>query len=226
MAKRDHKAEAAAKVAADRKAEAAAVYRSLVEHHRLTAPHHLAMAKQAASALTSGNVDVAHKMIALLPAAVTARVDNTPSPTADDVRKKMGQLFDNAVAAAIQSGELTEDGDDVVDASEVADLRRRIASLEDENLHLRGKRPRRLPAPSKSSMAEISERTGPSPSGPSPSSPTPAPSASSPTPAPSTPRSEPLRPSEPAWRDWYYNGGGGDGLAAAGWIARLNGREW
>jgi hypothetical protein len=216
------------------KAKAAEVYASLVKHHRLTAPHHLAMARQISAALLRGDLSEANRGIALLPAPPPSiRVDHSPTPSAADAKEKMWRLFEDNQAAwlhDVASGRAEPDdaGDEPGhdDVEEVAALHRRIESLEDEVKHLRGTRPRRLPAPSKSAMPEISKPKGPIASAAAPAAP------SSPVKVTPLPKREPLyRPSEAAWNSWRAAGGdpapmspgGSGGESLSSFFRRING---
>jgi len=202
--------------------EAEAIYASLIKHHGLSTPYHRAVAAQITAALQRGDLDRATKAIALLPAP-RAIVDHSPTVSAEVARAKLTTLVMNAVHA-----HQFEEGN--AESAEVAALKAQVESLQDECKHLRGSKPRQLPPPARKPMAKAaaSEKGAPAPA--SVSSPAPAPSAT-------VPGQWDASPSGRAWHAWNNAGGaassglygpapGSDGLPAAGWINRLNSREW
>jgi hypothetical protein len=191
------------------------------------------------------------------PAAVRA--------SASDVRQRLLQLVTNAVAAdhtdrclRAERGEelseadrlrlrlaqleekqpIVEPEESAVQSGALAEALARIEQLEDEARHLRGTKPRRLPAPSEKPLKPVA-KTAPTADANASKSDAKASSGAKPPPASSSPSStpSPARPSEPAWRSWYYNGGGdtsgtfgptpwSDNQSAGGWLSRLNSRAW
>jgi hypothetical protein len=200
--------------------EAEAIYASLIKHHSLSTPYHRALAGQITAALMRGDLDRATRAIALLPAP-RATVDHSPAVSASDARKKLTDLvLNHVVAYQFEEGQS--------ESAEVAALRAQVASLQDECRHLRGSKPRALPAPTREPMQKAAALEKGTPS-----------SASAPAPAPSAtvPGQWDASPEGRAWHAWNNAGGavssglygpapGSDGLPAAGWISRLNFREW
>jgi hypothetical protein len=196
-----------------------------------------------------GKLLVAVETLTKLLPAVDVKMGTT-TVSAATARAKLLQLVLDARAA-------DKFEDDQADRSDLQAALARVAALEDEVLHLRGVRPRRLPPPTDKPLRSVdrsaTEPTKPASTtklavdpGPPPGydpivsglwrPPVAAPAAPvASSPPPSTP--PPARPSEPAWRAWYYNGGGaGNGMfgptpwsddsPAQGWIDRLNGKAY
>jgi hypothetical protein len=221
-----------------------------------------------ADVLDGTSTDLGKLMVAvetltkLLPAVDVRMGTTTVSPAT--VRAKLLQLVLDARAADQVEG-------DQVEASALQEAERRIQQLEDENLHLRGVRPRQLPPPtdkplkkrpgcdrwpacgcgtqsgphtcegvdqSTDAQAKSTTKLAANPAKPPPGydpivnglwrEPVAAPAAPAapvvPSPSPTPPSA---RPSEPAWRSWYYSGGGySSDVPTQGWIDRLNAKSW
>jgi hypothetical protein len=199
--------------------EVRAVFDSLVKQHGLKSSFHRVLAWQISTALSKGELSEATRALALLPAP-RGIVDHSPTVSAASARKRFEELVWNHVAA-----HQFEQGN--VESAEVAALRAQVESLQDECRHLRGTKPRALPPPSRKPI----QKAAASEKAPTPAS-SPAPRAADPTRAGEWDASENAR----KWREWNAAGGAtagnygsvfsNDGLTAAGWISRLNSREW
>jgi hypothetical protein len=127
----------------------AEIYEALVEQRNLTSAFDRALAMEVVDALVRGDLAEAVRALALLPAPAV-RVETSRTPSAAQARAKLLELVLNAKAAdKIEA--------DQADQSDLQAALARVAALEDEVLHLRGVRPRRLPPPSETPIAKKSD---------------------------------------------------------------------
>jgi len=203
------------------------IYAALVESRQLKSAFDLALATEITDALVAGNLAEVTRALSLLP-PVVQRVGRTgKTVTAEQAKDKLWQAYlDNRAAYEhdVASGRAEPDNTGIKtddqhrdDDAEVADLRRQVESLQDEILHLRGTRPRRLPPPSDKPIVPTRKPA------PAPDS---ARKSATPTPAPPPGQASLYRPSERAWSSWYYSGGGGGGESLGSFFSRINGREY
>jgi hypothetical protein len=193
-----------------------------------------------------GKLLVAVETLTKLLPSVDVKTGSTASATT--ARERLWVLVSNAIAAdQIEKGQ-AEFENDQVEASALQAAQEHIALLQDEIAHLRGSRPRRLPPPSDKPVAKKSDAAVVAKSAPKQPADwdpivnglwrppvagelvsreaSPSPSAA-PPPSPPPPQNWDSSPGGKAWHQWANSGGySNDGLAAAGWISRLNARAW
>jgi hypothetical protein len=204
------------------------IYAALVEQRNLTSAFDRALAMEVVDALVRGDLAEAVRALALLPTPAV-RVETSRTVSASDAKERLLELVLNAIAADQFEADQADQGD-------LQAARARIASLEDEVKHLRGVKPRRLPAPSEKPVARKSDAdttaanfqvTGKSKSAAAKPAADPAPAASAPSPPSPPSQSWDASPGGQAWHQWRAAGGYGGGDAPAqGWIDRLNAKSW
>jgi hypothetical protein len=188
------------------------IYAALVESRGLRSAFDLALATEITDALVAGNLAEVVRALALLPPVIVRADRSGRIVSAEQARAKLTTLVMNAVAAdQIETGRAEQ--------TELDAARARIASLEDECAHLRGSKPRRLPAPSAKPMKSAAAAPKPAPAVAAP--PSLPPSAPPPT-GPNWDASENGR----RWANHYYGGGGDRGETLGAFFSRINGREY